>query len=223
MALTIKGTPSGSYTTQPNFGINEKNDGTLEGQVVYKGDRSNLQSFPQIGSAHPTDTRLEAYNREITYLPLEQVTVTVSYFGLTSKKTDPIISYTPNTNQEPITSHPNFADFAGTSAAPLNGATFDSETGEFLGFYDQDITDLFGVQFYLVPATMLSLTYWTSEVPSLGRRMTRKPSIPGFRKPSDVKEFLILDMPYRQVGSFYQVTEQIMGSGPNGFSQILYP
>jgi hypothetical protein len=38
-----------------------------------------------------------------------------------------------------------------------------------------------------------------------------------------VKEFLVIDYPYRQVGSFYQVTEQIMGSGPNGFSSILYP
>jgi len=163
------------------------------------------------------------YNREITYMGLHRIQLTGSYFGLVSSKTDPILSYTPNTNQEPITSHPNFETFAGTKLAPLNGAQFDADTGEFLGFYDQSITDLFGVSFYLVPTTLLSLSYWTSDVPKLGRRMTRRASIPGFKKPADVKEFLVMDYPYRQVGNFYQVTELIMGSGPNGFSTILYP
>lgn len=229
MSLTRKGTVTDYYSDgvviQPNFSLTEKNDGTLEGQVVFECDETRLSSLPQLKAPHPRDNRCELYTREITYLPLRKLRMTGSYFGLVSAKTDPTISYTPNVNQDPITSHPDFATFAGTPASPntANGATFDSETGEFLGFFDPAITDLFGAEFYLVPATLLSLTYWTKTVPSLGRRMTRKTSIPGFRKPSDVKEFLVIDYPYRQVGSFYQVTEQIMGSGPNGFSTILYP
>ena len=227
MALTKKGSVTDYYSDgvaiQPNFSLTEKNDGTIEGQVVFVCDITKFNNLPQMGSVHPREPRCELYNREITYQGLYKVQMTGSYFGLVSKKTDPILSYIPNTNQEPITSHPSFTTFAGTLAAPLNGAKFDADTGEFLGFYDQTITDLFGVQFYLVPATMLSLSYWTSDVPSLSRRMTRKSSIPGFKKPSDIKEFLVLDYPYRQVGNFYQVTEQIMGSGPNGFSTTLYP
>jgi len=227
MAIKKKGDITEYYADgvaiQPNFSLVEKNDGTIEGQVIYICDRTRFGNLPQMGSVHPREPRCELYNREITYLGLHRIQLTASYFGIVSKKTDPILSYTPNTNQEPITSHPNFATFAGTKFDPLNGAQFDADTGEFLGFYDQSITDLFGVSFYLVPTTLLSLSYWTSDVPKLGRRMTRRESIPGFKKPADVKEFLIMDYPYRQVGNFYQVTELIMGSGPNGFSNIIYP
>jgi len=104
----------------------------------------------------------------------------------------------------------------------LNGAKFDDDTGEFLGFFDQSIKDLFGVMHYLVPSTMVSLTYWQSTVPSLNKRMSIKSSISGFRKPTDVKNFLLLDIPYRQIGSFYQVTEQYLGSGPDGWSTKIY-
>lgn len=227
MPITKKGNVESFYAdgvvTLPNYSLTEKNDGTIEGQVVFEADISKFNNFPKLKAPHPRDSRCELYNREITYLPLNKVRMTGSYFGLVSRKTDPILSYTPNTNQEAITSHPDFEDFAGTSAEPLNGAKFDDETGEFLGFFDPAIKDLFGVQFYLVPATLLSLTYWTTNIPSLGKRMQKKSTISGFRKPSDVKEFLIMDTPYRQIGSHYQVTELIMGSGPNGFSNILYP
>jgi hypothetical protein len=207
---------------QPNFSLTEKNDGTIEGNVIFETDMANFANLPRMKSAHPRESRCEIYNREITYLPLLKVRLTASYFGLISNKTEPIISYTPNTDKEPIETHPLFEDFAGTKASPKNGAKFDDETGEFLGFYDQSIKDLFGAAHYLVPATMVSLTYWQSSVPSLTKRMTIKASIPGFRKPSDVKDFLLLDIPYRQIGSFYQCTEQYLGSGPNGFSKKIY-
>jgi hypothetical protein len=227
MSLTRKGNITDYYADgvviQPNYSLTEKNDGTIEGQVVFECDESRSGNLPIMNSAHPRDPRCELYNREITFLPLRKIRLTGSYFGLVSAKTDPTISYTPNVNQDPVTTHPDFATFAGTPTAPLNGAKFDLATGEFLGFFDPEIKDLFGAEFYLVPATLLSLTYWTKSVPTLGRRMTRKTTIPGFRKPADVKEFLVIDFPYRQVGSFYQVTEQIMGSGPNGFSKKLYP
>lgn len=229
MSLTKKGDITEYYANgvaiQPNFSITEKNDGTIEGQVVFECDETRINSLPQMRSSHPRDSRCELYNREITYLPLRKIRLTGSYFGLVSAKTDPIISYTPNTNQDPITSHPDFLSFAGTQASPntANGATFDAESGEFLGFFNPEITALFGAEFYLVPATLVTLTFWTRTVPNLGRRMTRVTNIPGFKKPADVKEFLLVDYPYRQVGSFYQVTEQYMGSGPNGFSTILYP
>lgn len=207
---------------QPNYSLTEKNDGTIEGNVTFMTDMDHFANLPRMKSAHPRESRCEIYNREITYLPLRKVQLVASYFGLISNKTDPIISYTPNTDKEPIETHPLFEEFAGTKASPKNGAKFDDETGEFLGFYDQSIKDLFGAAHYLVPATMVSLTYWQSSVPSLSKRMSIKSSIPGFRKPPDVKNFLLLDIPYRQIGSFYQLTEQYLGSGPNGFSTKIY-
>lgn len=207
---------------QPNYSLTEKNDGTIEGNVIFETDMANFSNLPRMKSVHPRESRCEIYNREITYLPLLKVRLTASYFGLISSKTDPIISYTPNTDKEPIETHSLFEEFAGTRSSPKNGAKFDDDTGEFLGFYDQSIKGLFGTAHYLVPATMVSLTYWQSSVPSLTKRMSIKASVPGFRKPSDVKDFLLLDIPYRQIGSFYQVTEQYLGSGPNGFSKKIY-
>lgn len=227
MALTKKGDIREHYANGvallPGYEITEKNDGTLEGQVVYECAAEFEPNLPRIGSNHPRDGRCECYTTSKQYMGLEKIRLTASYFGLTSAKTDPTIAYTPNTNQDPITSHPKFEDFAGTQGAPINGATFDDATGEFLGFYDATVKDLFGAEFYLVPATLLSVTYWTRDVPALGKRMTIKAEIPGFKKPEDVKEFMLLDTPYRQVGSFYQVTEQWMGSGPAGFSRKIYP
>ncbi len=214
--------PGNGVVIQPDYVLTEKNDGTIEGTVTFECERSNSANLPRMEAPHPDDSRCQIYNREFTYLRLGKLKMVASYFGLISSKTNPVISYTPNTDKEPIETHPLFEDFGGTKNSPKNGAKFDSETGEFLGFYDQAIKDLFGTLHYLVPSTMVSLTYWQSSIPSLVKRMSIRASVPGFRKPSDVKNFLLLDIPYRQIGSFYQVTEQYLGSGPNGWSTKIY-
>jgi len=224
--VKIKGRVTDYYADgvviQPGYTLTEKNDGTIDGTVVFECDNDYFARLPQLRAPHPRDGRCEIYNREITYLGLKKVRLTASYFGLISSKTDPIVNYSGNTDKDPIETHHKFEEFAGTKDAPINGAQFDSETGEFLGFFDQTIKDLFGTRHCLMPATMVSVSYWQSSVPSLSKRMTIKSSIPGFRKPSDVKDFLLLDIPYRQIGSFYQVTEQYLGSGPNGWSKKIY-
>ena len=78
---------------QPDRSINEKNDGTLEGQVVYKCDRANVSRLPRIGDAHPDDSRLEAYNISKTYNSSGLVTSTISYFGLIASTTT-LLSHT---------------------------------------------------------------------------------------------------------------------------------
>ena len=222
MATVIKGSitdySANGVVAQPGYSLTEKNDGSIEGNVVFECDAANFFNLPQMGDAHPSDSRCELYNREITYMALGKIRMTGSYFGIVSSPTDSILSYSPNVDREAIETHPNFATF-GTAE---NGAKFDSETGEFLGFFDREIPELFGVAHYLSPSTMVSLTYWTSNPPSLSRRMSIVSSVDGFTKPDDVADFLLTDMPYRQVGSFYQVTEQYIGSGPNGWSEILY-
>lgn len=213
---------SDGVVIQPNFALTEKNDGTIEGTVTFITELSNANKLPQMGSVHPKDARCQIYNREVTFLKLKKVQLVASYFGLIARRTPSILSYTPNTDKEPIDTHPQFTDFAGTRSNPKNGAVFDVSDGEFIGFNDPEIKDLFGSLHYLVPSTIISLSYWSSSAPSIRRRMTVQSNIAGFRKPSDVKEFLFMDAAYRQVGSFYQVTEQYIGSGPNGFSRKVY-
>ena len=151
MALSKQGNIVDYYSDgvaiQPSYSLTEKNDGTIEGQMTFECDEANISNLPQIGSAHYKDSRVECYNRAITYLPLGKISMTASYFGLVSSKTDPTISYTPNTNQDPITSHKDFAEFAGSRDSPENGAAFDEETGEFLGFYDPAFDEVFGRNF----------------------------------------------------------------------------
>jgi hypothetical protein len=210
---------------QPGSRVTEINDGTLQGTATFKCDARDLGSVPGIGSPHPQDGRMEMTSRDIEFANNGEVVVVGNYFGLQQVTTKRILAYVPNTDQEPITSAPQFTELAGTVDSPntANGAVWDEDTGEFLGFYNPAIKDLFGVGFILSPSSMLISTYWTSRVPDLRKRFVIVPSVSGFRKPPDVKELLLLDTPYQQIGSFYQVQEHYMGSGPDGWSRKLYP
>jgi hypothetical protein len=236
MARVIKGKIE-DIIIQPDRSINEKNDGTLEGQVVYKCVKGQEFSLPKIGEAHPDDTKLECYNISKTHNSNGLITATASYFGLTGPETDPVISYSGGNNQEPIETHPEFVtELAGSVTTPKNGAIFEDdaenvEYGTFIKFgggaQDTNVPKFRGVEYYLTPSTQITLSYWTDKVPSLKDRLKIYPKIEGvsgreLQTPPDVKNFLLLDTPYRQVGSFYQVTEQYLGSGPDGWNEKIY-
>lgn len=215
----------GLYAIQPNRSVVEKNDGTLEGTIVYRADRANLYAIPDIGDPHFDESAMEMYQRTRVYQGLDVVEVTGSFFGLTSKKTDPIITYSGGQNNEAIETHEDFENFAGTAAAPLNGAKFDPVTRQFLGFLlpSASTPSFRGTTHWITPSTLVSVSYWQDSVPTLKKRMSIVNSISGFTVPPDVKDFLLLDTPYRQVGSFYQVTEQYLGSGERGWNSLIYP
>ena len=235
MSRTTKGDIDNNVIIQPDRSIAEKNDGTLEGQVIYKCDVTFINKLPRLGATHPDDNRLECYNINKTYNSNGLVTATASFFGITSSTTDPVITYSGGQNNEAITTHPNFADFAGTVDAPLNGAVFETDTNaadygsfiEFGGGESADGPQYRGTEYYLTPSTMITLSYWTDKVPTLKNRLKIYSRIKGvssadLKVPSDVADFLLLDTPYRQVGSFYQVTEQYLGSGPQGWNNVIY-
>jgi len=223
---------------QPGFEFVQKNDGTIEGTADW--DWPSWTNIPNlVGSNHPVNPRCECIASSILCLKNGKARITGSYFGLATPKTNPIINYTPNTDRDPITSHPDFFKIAGTDESPKNGAKWIRDVngpGEFLGFVNCDPntgrlgTDgqftrktLLGVEYYMVPSTMVSVTYWQNSVPALQSRMTIVSKIPGFKAPPGVKEFMLLDTPYRQVGPFYEVTELYMGSGKYGFDRDIYP
>ena len=237
MSRVTKGDIDNRVVIQPDRSINEKNDGTLEGQVVYKCDKSFDHLLPTLGDSHPDNEKLELYNISKTHNSNGIITATGSFFGLISSTTDPVITYSGGQNNEAITTHPDFATFAGDVTAPVNGAKFESDTaaadyGAFIEFTESTFVDgqtpeFRGVEYYLTPSTTITLSYWTDKVPALKDRLTIHKKIKGvnsreLKTPADVKDFLLLDTPYRQVGSFYQVTEQYLGSGPKGWNNIIY-
>lgn len=220
----------GGYTTfsiQPGRTIIEKDDNTLEGSVVYETDRNREDLLPDIGSRHPDDDRLEMYQRNIVYQNNDEISMNASFFGLTHSPTDKKVTYSGGQNNDPIDTHPDFVDFAGTLSNEENGAVFDPESGAFLRFDTPSSggADLGfrGTEYYFTAATLVSTSFWTDSVPKLKSRMTVVKEIPGFVSPPDVTEYLLLDSPYRQVGSHYQVTEQYMGAGKKGVNKLIYP
>ncbi len=219
-----------SIEIQPDRTISEKDDGTLSGTITWKGPRG---FSIRIGSSHPDDSRLEAIERTITFHGLELQSVQVSYFGLTSSITERQISYSGAQNQDDITTHPDFDFFAGNGDSARNGAQFETNVNtdgdeyyEFLGFFPfkngGSYNAFTGVSSYLTAGTQVSVTYWTDRTPKLDQRMTIFNTIPGFTTPPEVGNFLLLDTPYRKIGSFYQVTEQYLGSGIAGFNRQIY-
>lgn len=248
MGLTV-GTDTG-VTAQVGRTITYNNDGTLEGSVVFKGfatinedgattDPAGLPVVPENGrpgSDHPDDKRLECYNRTIVYGNNGLVTCTASYFGIDGigGKSDLTFSFSGGVTTEPIETHPSFTStLAGTASSPLNGAAFDEETGEFIGFAEfttpgkDDNKNLLGVDSYLTPATNITVSWWQDKQPRPSKTATWGTNINGlpaedFRKPSGVKNFLLLDESYSQVGNFYQVTQSYLGSGDNGWNKDIY-
>lgn len=254
MARVIKGDNLSTAQMQPGRTIIEKEDGTLEGQVVWKikddditplnVDSSNALPIVatgdgQPGDAHPDDDRLECYDRAIVFGPGGIITCTASYFGIvavTAGKTDPVLTFSGGISTEPIETHPDFEDFGGTIDSPKNGATFDSSTGEFVGFTEfteigeaskntATKSNYHGINSYLVPLTNVTIAYWQNKVPfpkKLAVVYDYIPNITSFRKPKGVKNYLLINQSIRQVGNFYQITEEYYGSGEDGWNKTIY-
>jgi hypothetical protein len=229
MAL-VKHGDSGIFI-QPNRTISEKDDGTLSGSVIYEASEGAY--LPGLGFSHPDDGRLEMIEQTITHMPNGKKQLQASYFGIVASTTIKKISYTGAQNQDAIETHANFGYFAGNGSVPINGAQFITEENadgdeyyEFQGFFPfangGGYNAFTGVSSYLTAGTQVSVTYWTDKIPKLDNRMTIVQFIPGFTTPPDVGNFLLLDTPYREVGSFYQVTEQYLGSGQRGWNSDIY-
>lgn len=205
---------------QPGSTVDEDENGLLTAECSYEGDAAYSQFYP-VGTLHPYDYRLTAYKRRLTRLATGKCRITLSYIGITSDPTPMFIEHPGGSGQEPIETHPDFATLAGTPASPLNGAIFD-EDGRFLGFADPE-NKLAGVTSYIVPSVIVTLSYYTHYVPNLGRvAKVSNLSIPDLIRPPNVRDFLLIGVPYRKIGNLFQVSLQLLGSGPNGWNRKIY-
>ena len=207
---------------QPGSEVSEDENGLLSGTCLYEGDIAYLGTIPRMGQLHPYDLRLSVYKRQISRIANSKFRATINYIGVTADPTPMFIEHPGGSGQDPIQTHPKFTDFAGTPASPKNGALFDTETGDFIGFTNSS-NKFFGVTSYIVPSVMVNLSFYTHYVPDLGYvGETYDWNVPNLIRPPNVKDFLLLGMPYRQIGNLFQVTHQILGSGPDGWNRSIY-
>lgn len=234
MAMRTKG----DLGLEPQVGatVQYNDDGSATGTAVYITDVNSSGLLPSEGSVHPKDPRLTCTNAVFTYLNNNRISSTCTYFGLTSTKRR--ISYSSGTTSERIETYVDFEELAGSDpydkSTWRNGAVFRKQEAndeytekfaEFLGFFPSNGApiDLAGVTEYLNPSGTVEVSYYLDRVPSLSRLMQIHSSVTGFRKPEGVKDLLLIDMPYRQIGDiYYQVSEVYLCSGKNGWSNKIY-
>jgi hypothetical protein len=219
MALAIKGFRTSAL--QPDSQVSIDRDGLMSGTAVFDGDEAIvLINQPIIGqSVHPKDSRLVCESVSVTWKRLGKASITANYIGLQSDPSIPRVEFAGGSGQEPIETHPDFTRFAGTANEPKNGARFDDETGEFLGFFNGDFQ---GTTAYVVPSIIVNVTYYTSVVPNIKRIGRITSNLPNFQRPPNVKNYLLIAMPYRQIANVYAVTEQYLGSGEKGWNTQIY-
>ena len=220
-------------TLQPGASVTENDDGTLTGTATFIGDASAAGIV--IGSSHPYNARVECTSVQVEGIINGRTKHTASYFGASNDTRR--VSYSAGVASEDIQLHPKFAKFAGTPAASQNGAKWVKRTDdlgldyyEWLGFFNgvdgtegEGDNSLVGVTNYLQPSGTVEVSYYTSRAPKMKRLAVSYNEIKGFSKPKGVKNFLLTDMPYRQIGkSFYQVTETYLASDEKGWNRFVY-
>lgn len=174
MARVSRGDPLTSLVLQPGWTIEEDGFGLLTSRLVFvtgHGSDSDsspliLEDAPKRGDTHPKDSRLSCHRTTATLNANGLAVITSEYIGIAAgNMTSPEVSGRANTSQEPIATHPDFADrIGGTEASPKNGAQFSN--GAFVRFaYDPDANpNKEGVRSYLNPGFGISGHFYTSDI-----------------------------------------------------------
>jgi hypothetical protein len=216
------GSTSG-LTKQPGSKVVKKLDFSMEGTLILEGDASFASQSPNIGDAYPGNGQLTCHNVETEYLKLGRIRVTASYVGVMVDPTPWFLEGNGALDKESILTHPQFQDSLGGSASsPLNGALYDASTGDFIGFPATATGGLAGVDSWYTPHIVYRFTRWSYSQPYFDKIGTIvSPPLP-VAMPPNVTNFLQGPLTYRQVGSLYQITNEVWASGPNGWNQLIY-
>lgn len=210
---------------QPDSEITVDDYGVMRGTAVFEFPKDLAPILtPQLNlSRHPKEPRLTCYEVSLKYSKLQTCVATAQYIGLLYDPSLPKIEFAGGSGQDDIETHPDFFEFAGDVDNPINGAEFDQETGAFKAFTNyKDYPEFAGVEQYIVPSVIVNYSYYQSSAPSLAAVGRVFGGVPGFRRPPNVRNFLLVGMPYRQVANIYFVTEQYLGSDQRGWSRTIY-
>jgi len=207
---------------QPDSEVSIDDYGVMSGSAAFEVDQELVPIFlPRVNvSVHPKDPRLVCRDVNVKFGKLKKAVITAQYIGLLYDPSLPKIEFAGGSGQDPIETHPDFEGIAGTPSSPKNGAEFDQSTGEFIGFVEPGPFQ--GIRSFIVPSVIVNYSYYTSVAPSvsyIGRIVT---GVPNFRRPPNVRNFLLVGMPYRQTANIFFVTEQYLGSGEKGWNRRIY-
>ena len=162
MARVNKGNSLGSPILQPGWTIEDDGFGLLTCSATYKTahgtstgtpatGQAALAKAPKRGDLFQQDARLSCH-RSSSVLDANGVQViSADYVGIASgTMTEPQVGGRFSSNQEPISTHPDFDTFGGKKGAPLNGAVFNDD-GSFKRFASPEAN---GKLFYGVSPTL---------------------------------------------------------------------
>lgn len=162
--------------------------------------------------------------------------VTYIYEGFLLSLPEPIYTLSASLSEEPIELHPDFQDFAGTPAAPLNGAVFvdpdtekittSNERGvfrEFMATLDGAANLKAGVEAFLSPgAVWTEISFSTARPTDLGD--LGEEDAPSGPNPSfgGGRDWLYHAADYQRRGHIYEIHKSWLLSGRNGWDPDIY-
>ena len=178
MARVSKGNSLSSPVLQPGWTIEDDGYGLLTCSATFKvrhgsstgtpgTGKAALGSAPARGDAFVQDPRLQCH-RSTSVMDANGIQViTADYVGIAKgSSTAPNVSGRYSSNQEPISTHPKFAEFGGTQPAPINGAVFNDD-GSFKRFADPAYDEYYGITSYLACGFAITGTIYSSDFATL--------------------------------------------------------
>ena len=211
---------------QANGELDYEQDGLIRGHLIFEGDVAHIKEIPDVGDVHPVEPKAFCFARKLTYLTLSRIRATCEYIGLDHDPSDFIIEGLGGLSREAIETHKHFeSKLAGTPASPKNRAIF-TETGKFDGWPIGAPHRLGGQDAFYLPTISIRRTYWTARLPEMKEMGTIFGRPADISMPPNVKDCLWGPTTYRSIGPmtkrFYQVSQEILGSGPEGWNTYIY-
>lgn len=124
---------------------------------------------------------------------------------------------------EPITAHPDFPDWAGTSESPnYANAIWENSNGKTRFVQFRDDYDLAGIASYLAPQWTVNLTWMADSIDldATPGKTYSLPTVPNF-VPLTGLEYLATSLQQEQNGGAFRITAQLLGAP--AWSTDLYP
>lgn len=233
MAVSIFGLSA--LTREPGAVLAEENSGLTtftESQVGKTADVvTAFAGLTRFVSVCPDFENLALDSKRVLYDEGGQAHLQLVWAGVGGSTSTPILpdpvwflKRTPS--EEPIDTHPDFETFAGTPAAPLNGAKFDAN-GLFVGFEVVVSPNVWGgITKYLEFAATLTKTSVVLSQPDPDEIIPRIETPTG----SDVgvptitgRDWMKTDFTVTRRGGVYEVFEEWTMSGQRGWNTTIYP
>lgn len=180
-----------------------------------------LVEMPPLGSRHPQFPALELEEIEPDFGRVGLGRFTLVYRGGQQVLGPPVYSIDVSAGAEDIRTHPDFSSLE--TAAENAGGYVEDEDGVFRAFTAP--AQLAGVDQFLLPALTISKR-WSSTVIPGGANKVGKIDMPDGPFPSQVlsgsQNFLKIGFAVDRHGDVYEVWEQWLRSGDQGWSTLIY-